>query len=95
MQGSLEAAQAKLDSNTAELWEAIEDEVQERKQEVPSLQGALDDKVGMLTQMMQSLCIGVEESLQALGGVINDQLEILEERMGKMEEQLVSVADRA
>ena len=32
MQGSLEAAQAKLDSNTAELWEAIEDMVQERKQ---------------------------------------------------------------
>ena len=49
----------------------------------------------MLTPMMQTLRIGVEESLQALGGVINDQLETLEERMGKMEEQLVSVADRA
>ena len=31
MQGSLEAAQANLDSTTAELWEAIEDEVKERK----------------------------------------------------------------
>ena len=78
IQGFLEAAQAKLDSNTAELWEAIEDEVQERKQEVPSLQGALDDKVEMITQMMQTLRIGVEESLQALGGVINDQLDTLE-----------------
>ena len=49
----------------------------------------------MLTQMMQTLRIGVEESLQALGGMVHDQFETLEERMGKMEEQLVSVADRA
>ena len=95
IQGSLEAAQAKLDSNAAELWEAIEDEVQERKQEVPSLQGALDDKVEMITQMMQTLRIGVEESLQALGGMVHDQFATLEERIMKMEEQLVSVADRA
>ena len=54
MQGSLEAAQAKLDSTTAELWEAIEDEVQERKQEVPSFQGALDEKLEMLSQKLRT-----------------------------------------
>ena len=35
MQESIDKTQAKLDSTKVELWEAIEDEIQERKQEAP------------------------------------------------------------
>ena len=74
------------------MWEAIEDEVQGRKQEVPSFQRALDEKLEMLTQAFR---IGIGESIRTLGDAVDDRLVAIEERMQEMEEQLVSVADRA
>ena len=46
----------------------------------------------MLTQAFR---IGIEESIRTLGDAVDDRLVALEERMQEMEEQLVSVADRA
>ena len=86
MQVSIEAAQAKMDSTSAELWEAIRGEVQGRKQEAPSFQHALDETVEMFTQ---AFCIGIEESIQTLGDAVDDRLVAIEERMQEMEERLV------
>ena len=66
LQGSLEATQAKIHSNHAELWEAIDDEVQERKQESPLFKKLLDDRTDMIAEAVRASIDGLRDEMLSL-----------------------------
>ena len=92
MQESIDNTQAKLDSTKIELWEAIEDEIQERKQEAPDLQEALKQHVERLEQ---DLRVRFEIRLETIGDAFNARLISLENKMEELEDRLITVADHA
>ena len=77
MQESIDKTQAKLDSTKVELWEAIEDDIQERKQEVSDLQEALNQHV---EELEHDLRVGLEKGIKTLSDAVDARLISIESK---------------
>ena len=92
MQESIDKTQAKLDSTKVELWEAIEDEIQERKQDAPDLQEALSQ---LAERLEHDLRVRLEKGIETLGDAVDARLLSIENKLEELEDRLITVADHA
>ena len=92
MQESIDKTQAKLESTKVELWEAIEDEIQERKQEAPDLQQIMHQHIERLEH---DLRVRLEKGIETLGDAVDARLIGIENKLEELEDRIITVADHA